>query len=205
MHQPVGRNRGIPRVGLIDTLRIAIGAHKQVFRALREAQRRTSEGCHGPDAIVLAGGLVRRRCRTWKRWLIAEAARTIDRAQDDLQDVDQATGLEPVRVRRDTAHRVHRHGTAGRLLVPAPMRVGPWNVEFDLLLEGCVGKFGGNPLDRRCWNAGFDLSRLGRVLCTQIPLGDQLKRRPGGAPIGELEVTHQCWRDIGQRRVDQRI
>ena len=38
--------------------------------------------------------------------LEAEAAGDLDRAEDDLQHVERAAGLEPVRVRRQPAHRV---------------------------------------------------------------------------------------------------
>ena len=59
------------------------------------------------------------------RRLVAPAARHIDRAEQHLQQMQRAAGVEAVRMRRDAAHRMHRDRPAAHRLVPPPGPVGP--------------------------------------------------------------------------------
>jgi hypothetical protein len=90
------------------------------------------------------GAWVRRRLGVGR--LEAEAAGAIDGAQQDLQHMQRAAGLEPVGMGRDAAHRVHRHRPPIILSCLRP-RHRPWAVEHDLLLEGHVRHLGGDAAD----------------------------------------------------------
>ena len=57
--------------------------------------------------------------------LEAEAARRLDRAEQQLQQVQRAAGLEAVGVRGDAAHGVHGHRPAGHRGVALAAEVGP--------------------------------------------------------------------------------
>ena len=87
--------------------------------------------------------------------LVAEAAGAIDRAQQDLQHVQDAAGVEAVGVGRDAAHGVHADRPADHLLVAAAGPVGPGDVERDLLLEGGVRQLGGDAADGGGGDAGL--------------------------------------------------
>ena len=65
-----------------------------------------------PLSLRVLPGPVRRRQRLGIRRLVTERARRIDRAQQHLQHVQRAAGMEAVAVRADPAHRVHRHRAA---------------------------------------------------------------------------------------------
>ena len=117
---------------------------------------RSSGPCGKPSGAPFSGvfGLarprrpVRRRRRPRERRLVAEAAGAIDRAEQDLQQVQHPAGLEAVGMRRDAAHGVHRHRPPDGLVVAAAGRVGPRHVERDLLLEGGVRQFARDAPDR---------------------------------------------------------
>ena len=114
MQQAVRGQRIRPRIGMVDALRLAGRVHHQILGAVHEAQRRGVE-----RAVVLArlAGPVGRRHRFRERRLVAEAARRVDRAQQHLQHVQRAAGVEAVAVRADAAHRVHRHRPADHRVV----------------------------------------------------------------------------------------
>ena len=61
--------------------------------------------------------------------LEAEAARGLDRAEEDLQQVDGAAGLEAVGVGGDAAHGVEGDRAAGHRFVATAAEVGPGAVE----------------------------------------------------------------------------
>src|ERR1700751_2017436 len=88
-----------------------------------------------------------------------------------------ATGLEPVRVGGDPAHRVYRHRAAAHRMMAASSPVCPWHGELDLLFESDTGEIGGKPPDCRGRDAAGLSDRLGRVAGVKIALGHELKDR----------------------------
>ncbi len=99
-------------------------------------------------AAVLAGRLVGRRRAPWIGRLEAEAARNVDGAEQQLQQVQRAAGLEAVRVGRDAAHRMHRDRPPAHRLVAPAGPVGPRHGNLDRLLERDVRELGGDAADR---------------------------------------------------------
>ena len=122
------------------------GVDQQILRPLREAERRALQR---RVRLGRPRRPVRRRRRPRERRLVAEAAGAIDRAEQDLQEVQHPAGLEAVGMRRDAAHGVHRHRAADGLVVAAAGAVGPRNVERDLLLEGGVRQLARDAPDGR--------------------------------------------------------
>ena len=125
VHQPVRGDRRVPRKRLVDAHRLPVVADDQILGAERIAERRAGQRLAGDDATELAGRFRTRRGRLRIRRFVAPAAGNIDRADQDLQQVQRAAGLEPVRMGRDAAHRMHRHRTAAHRLVAAAGPVGP--------------------------------------------------------------------------------
>ena len=107
VHQAVRGERRFPGERLVDAQRLARVVDQQIFRAMREAERRSGQRLARLHFAGLAGGLGRRN-RPRIRRLVAEAARRIDRAEQHLQKMQRAAGVEAVGMRRDAAHRVHR-------------------------------------------------------------------------------------------------
>ena len=96
VHQPVGRERVFPGIGLVDALGGAVLVDQQVLRPHRVAEMRAVERLARRDAGMRFR--VRfRRLRIGR--LEAEAAGHLDRAEQDLQHVQGAGGLEAVGVR----------------------------------------------------------------------------------------------------------
>ena len=102
---------------------------------MRKAERHAAERRLRRDTLLpagfCAGGIGLR-----KRRLEAKSAGAFDGAEQHLQQMDGAAGVEAVGMGGDAAHRVHRDRAADDLVVPAPGPVGPGDVEFDRLLEG---------------------------------------------------------------------
>ncbi len=122
---------------------VAVVLQQQVLGAARIAQRHA--GQHGVRLCAFADGLRTGRDRPGERRLVAPGARRIDGTQQHLQHVNGAAGVEPVGMRGDAAHRVHRHRAAEHRLVPPAGCVGPGLIELDRLVEGDVRQ-----LARRC-------------------------------------------------------
>ena len=153
------------------------GIDQQVLRPHREAERHAGSGVSGavgrPAGRLRPGGDRLREGR-----LVAEAAGQIDRAEQDLQQVQRAAGLEAVGMGRDAAHGVHRDRPADHLLVPAARPVGPRLVEHRSAARTRHGR-----ARRRCGGcvaASTPQSlgdRVGRVFVVEEALGDELEGR----------------------------
>ena len=173
---------------------------------------RSSGPCGKPSGAPFSGvfgslgtrGTVRRRRRARERRLVAEAAGAIDRAEQDLQQMQHPAGLEAVGMRRDAAHGVHRHRTPDGLLVAAAVGIGPRNVERDLLLERGMRQFAGNPPDRLGRDRGRRRGPFGIVFVGEKALRDQREARPRAAAIRQLERADQRRRDVDTRRIGER-
>ena len=133
-----------PRVGVVDAARLAVVIHQQVFGPVDETERRRIELAVGVARLARPVG---RRNRPRERRLVTKTARRIDRAQQQLQQVQRAAGVEAVAVRGDAAHRVHRHRPAGHLRVLAAVRVGPGDRQLQRIVERGRGQFAGDAAD----------------------------------------------------------
>ena len=137
VHHAVGGERRLPGEGLVDALRAAVGVDGEVLGAAGVAEVRAVERLAGGDLVVRPGvggdGLGVGR-------LEAEAARGLDRAEEDLQQVDGAAGLEAVGVGGDAAHGVEGDRAAGHGLVALAAEVGPGAVEGDRLARRRCGR-----------------------------------------------------------------
>ena len=147
VHEAVGGERSFPAEGLVDALRRAGVIDEEVVGPGREAQMRAGQRLAGDHVAELAARLEEGGRLLGVGRLVAEAAGTIDGAEQDLQDVQDARGVEAVGVGRDAAHGVHADGAADHLVVPAAVPVGPGDVEGDLLLEGGMRQLGGDAAD----------------------------------------------------------
>ena len=181
----MGGDRRVPGERLVDAERPPLGVEDQVLGRQRVAERDPGQRLAGGDLLGLAGGLRARRGRLWMRRLVAPAARHIDRAEQHLQQMQRAAGLEAVGMGRDAAHRMQRDRAAAHRLVTPPGPVGPRHRELDLLLEGGVGDLGGEPPDRLGRDAAGLGDRFGRIARVEIALGDELEHRHGAAAVGQ--------------------
>ena len=157
----------------------------------------------GRDLALPPGRLGQRGERFRIGRLVAPAARRIDAAQDELQQMDGAAGVEAVGVGRDAAHGVHRDRPADHALVTPAGRVGPRHVDGDALFEGGVGQLGGDALDRGGRDAGALGHRLGRVARVEIALGDEMERRHGLAAVGQRHLAGQRRARVHGGRIDR--
>ncbi len=147
VHHAMRGQRRVPAIGLVDALRMAVRIDQQIVGRGHEAERRPGQGRVGLHLPRLARGLDARRRRLGKGRLVAEAAWHIDGTEDDLQQVQRAAGLEAIGMGRDAPHGMHRDRAAHRLLVETAKVIRPRNIELNLLAEGDLGQFGGNPPD----------------------------------------------------------
>ena len=112
-----------------------------------------------------------------------------------------AAGLEAVGVRRDAAHRVHRHRAAGHGRVALAAEVGPGAGKRDRALEGDLGELGGEAADGVGRDAAGRGDGLGGERGVEVGVGDQLEHRLG---MGGAEVEAAGERGLQARRVGGR-
>ena len=205
MHHAVGGQGRIPAIGFVEALRRAFSINQQVFGRGDEAERRAGQRRVGLHLAGLSGGLHagRRRLGEWR--LVAEATRHIDGAEQNLQQMDGAAGLETVGMGRDAAHGVHRDGAAHHLLVVAAEMIRPRNVERDLLLEGSAGELGCDAPDGFHRNAAAFRDVLGRPFGIDEAFGDQREGGDDAAAVRHLEAAHELRRGIGRQGGHGRI
>ena len=192
MHHPVRRHRGIPAIGLVDPLGCAIVINDQVFRPQYITKRRTAKrriGCH----LIRPASGFRVRMRRFRIWrLETKTARGLDRAQKKLQHMQRAAGLEAVRMRRDTAHCMHRHRTADHLVMPFTLPVGPGLVDHHLFSKGGFGQICRKLADTVRTDANSRADRLGGIGIIQPLFTHQHEDRHGCSAAVHLYLTMQC-------------
>ena len=87
--RPCAASGASQRIGLVDAQRRAVGVDQQILRPVREAERRARQRLARLHVARLAGAACGRRRRLGIGRLVAEAAGAIDRAEQDLQQVQQ--------------------------------------------------------------------------------------------------------------------
>ena len=148
----------------------AVGLDQEIRGGGRKPERRPRQRLAGHDLANLPSGLGSGRDRFGIRRLVAKTARHVDRAEQDLQQMQGAAGVKAVGVRRDAAHGVHADGSADRLQVSPPPGVGPRHVQRDRLLERRMRQLGGDPPYGRCRDAGPGRDGLGTVFVGEVLL-----------------------------------
>ncbi len=97
--------------------------------------------------VVRRAGAGRDRAR--ERHLVAEAAGTVDGAEQRHQDGQRTDGLEAVGMRRQAAHGVEGHRIAGDGFVFLAPGIGPGDRQFDALVARGDAHFVGQAADGR--------------------------------------------------------
>ena len=202
VHHAVHGHRRIPGESLVDPGGVAGIVHQQVFRAHREAERGTCHRGAGLDLFRAAHGFQRRRRRTREGWLVTETTRAIDAAEQHLQHVQGAAGMEAVGMGGDAAHGMHGDGAADHLLVPPSGPVGPGYVEGDFLLEGGMGDLGSEPLDCRGIEASLFGNGIRRIGWVEIPFGQQFEGRNGFPAVRQDMFAGEIRRNVCFQRGD---
>ena len=170
-----------PRKRVVDAPGLAVFVHQQIFRPVDESQRRRIQATVGVTRLARPVGR-RNRPRKWR--LVTETSRCIHRAQQQLQQVQCAAGVEAIAVRRDTAHRVHRHRAACHLRMLAAVGVGPLDRQHQRIVEGGFGKLPCNATNGVGGDAAARCHGVRRILRIEIALGDQMEGRTRLASVG---------------------
>ena len=139
----------------------------------------------GPDSGLLEPKCSARPCgvgvrldRLRVRGFETEAARAIDRADQHLQQMQRTRCLEPVGMRRNTAHRMKGHGPPDKAIMRLAIHVRPWLVDDDGFVESDAGDFGGKATDHVNRDARLGGNSFGRILRVEI-FRRPAVRRPG--------------------------
>ena len=193
VHQAVHGERRFPAECLVDAMRRAVDVEQQILGRGREAERQAVQRMHRPD---LRGRLGGRRRGLRERRLVAEAAGAIDRAQQHLQQMDGAAGLEAVGMRADAAHRVHGDRAADDLVVIAAGPIDPADRDLDRVVERGLRQLRRDAPDGRGRNAALLRHLLRRVALVEIARRHQLEHRTRLAAIAERDLADQARRNV---------
>ena len=184
MHRAVRGEGELPAERLVQAERRSVARDQEVLGAGRNPERhplergfrrRAPAGGRRPAGAGL--GVGRRR---------AVGAGAVHRAQQHLQQVEGAAGLEAVGVGRDAAHGVERHRAADEARVPPPRPVGPRGFDGDAAFERRLRELPRDAADAAGGDAGTrrrPLRRPGRV---EIALRNQLEDGAGAAAVGQF-------------------
>ena len=189
VHKAMRTQRIFPRKRLVDARGAAVGPEAQILGACGIAQMRAIQRL-ARRAIAVRPGVDMRRLGVWR--LETHAAWHLDRAEQDLKDVQRAAGLEPVGMGRDAAHGVKADRAARHCVVSLAAKIGPRPVQCERLFEGDARQFGGNGADLLRGDAAAVGDGLGGVFGAEIPLRQQMhhravrdaRRTVGGVQIG---------------------
>ena len=198
LHHALGGQRRFPRERLVDAAGRAVGSNQQILGAGGETQ-------HRPRQRLVCGNLSVGPDGGWRRFrkrrAVAESARRVDAAEQHLQQVDGAAGVEAVGVGGDAAHGVDGDRASGHGLVLPPGPVGPRHRQGHLALEGGLGQFRCDAPDGAGRNAGDGFRRFRRIGRIEIALGHELKRGHRPAPVVQRHLAHQLRRNPRQQGV----
>ena len=187
MHQAMRRHGVFPSVGLVNAGRAAVVFETQIVRPLNIAQMRPVQRGAGGDFAVRFG---MRRNGFWIRRLKAKPAGHLNRAQDDLQQMQAAAGLKAIGMGRYATHGVKGHRAANHLIMLIAAEIGPGLVKLEGLIKGNAGQICSDGPDPICGNPAALRHVFRRIVIRQITLGQMLEHRAmpfiGGG---------QIWRD----------
>ena len=174
VHQAMGGQRALPGIGLVDAQGLTRGIDRQVFGASRKTERHSRQrGVGRIDAGDVVFGQLHRRNRLGKRRARAKVAGAVQRSEQHLDEMERATGLKAIAVRRHAAHCIHRDRPPDHLVVLHTPGIGPGNRQLDGLLEGDLRHIEGDLFDLLGRHAAAIGHRLGRILVRQGALGHQ--------------------------------
>ncbi len=189
VHQPVRRQRMLPRKALVDAHRASLGIDEEIVGALGPAERRAGERrvrLHGLGSFRWARI---RWHRARVRRLVTKAAGAIDRSQQRHQDRQRADGVKAVRMRGQPAHCMKGHRIALDRVMPLAPAVGPGDRQLDLLVARGDAHLVRQAADRAGRDAGDAVGPFGGVRLDAIL--QQLEGRHRGRAVGKLEVAEQ--------------
>ena len=192
VHEAVRGNRRFPRIGFIYAQRVAVLVDHQIFRARGEAQGRAGQRRvrRVNNVDVIFRQLVRR-----DRFGIgragAEITGAVQRAQQHLDQMDRAAGMEAIGVGRNAAHRIHGNRAADDLIVLTTVDISPLDIQFDCLLECDMRHFQRHALNRLGWHATL-LGHIGRgIALVEVAFGSQRQHSFHRTAIRCDKVTEQ--------------
>src|SRR5712664_954702 len=87
---------------------------------------------------------------------------------------------------------MYRDRTPAHRLVTPSGPVGPWHGKFDLLCEGNMSEFLGEPPDRRGRDPAGLCNRRRGVARIEIALGHKLKDRNGAPTVGQRRIADEA-------------
>ena len=117
--------------------------------------------------------------------------------------MQDAAGLEPVRVGGDAAHRMHRHRPADHPVVLAAGPIDPGNVQAVVVVERRGGKLGGDAANGGWRDAASLPHRLGCMLGRQESPRQELEDGAGCGTVGKLRLAREPGRVFNAIRVGQ--
>ena len=206
VHQAVRRKRRLPRVRLVDAQRPAVLVDHQILGARGVAVRHAFERRVWREdhcRIVFRKRAQRNAARI--RRFSAEIARSVERTQQHLDQMQRAAGMKSVGVGGNPAHRVHRHRPPDHLVVRASVHVGPADRELHGLVERDMRHLARDAHDRLRGHAAFRRHGLRRIAAVQVALCGEREHRLGDAAVVELDRREQGWRDLGLQPVDEAL
>ena len=189
VHQPVCGQRMLPRVGMINSNRRAIGVDRQLLGAGRKTQRCGVQRRVGFDhGRVVEGAIVWHDVARIRRF-VSKAAGRINRAQNAHQHGERPHGLKAVGMRRQAAHRVKRHGASLGCWMNLAPSICPRNGQLKGLLQSRITHLLrelADALSRDACDFGSPLRRA-----ALHALAQQLKRWRNARAIGQCVVAFQ--------------
>ena len=92
--------------------------------------------------------------------LKAETAGNIDRSKEKLEEMQRATGLEAIRMRRNPTHRMEGHRAADHFVVLLTPEISPRAVQFNRFVKSNTGQISGNRAAALGWDAAASCDSL---------------------------------------------
>jgi len=187
VHQPVRRQRMLPRERVVDAYGRPIGVDRQFLRVRRKAKRRGVERRVGLDHFGRIKGAVVRHYVARVGRLVSKPTGGVDGAQHAHQYGQRADGLKTIRVRSQSPHGVESNRACLRGGVDFAPGIGPGNRHLESLLQSGIAHLPCQLTDAvRSYarNAGGPLGRATGHTVTQ-----QLERRRHAGAVGQGVVA----------------
>ena len=173
----------LPREGVVNANRRAVGVDGQLVRVGGEAQRRSVERRVGLDHFGRIKGPVIGHDVARIRRLVPKAAGCVDGAQHAHQHRQRTHGLKAVGMRRQPAHGVKSQRPRLRGWVYFAPGISPRNGQVKCLRQSGVAHLVGEFDDARGVNAGNGCGPFGRA--ARHAVAQQLKSRRHARAVGQ--------------------